>query len=82
MRARVFRRANDQTYTYDGEVEATSPDDAWRQLQPHQPLHQGDVVYVEDIYRELIGDGGWKVIPPGGLTRSLYALASDQNPTS
>jgi hypothetical protein len=80
MRARIFRRAPDQTYTYGGEVDATGPDDAWKQLQPRQSMREGDVIYVGDIYYELISDGGWKVMPPGELTRELYALGLDQNP--
>jgi len=54
-------------------------DDAWTQLQDNDPLKEGDVVYIGDIYYELIGDGGWRVLQPNELTRELYALAANQD---
>ncbi len=35
-------------------------------------LRPGDVVYIEDLYLELDGDGGWHRLTPGELTRQLY----------
>ena len=80
MRARVFRR-NDTAhgYAYVGELDAEDVDDVWRQLEAGPPdsvggMRPGDVVYVGDVYFELDGDGGWRPLLPGELTRQLYGL--------
>ena len=80
MRARLFRRAEAPAdYAYVGELDAVDADDVWRQLEAEAPgsarrMHPGDVVYVGDIYLELDGDGGWRPLAPGELTRQLYRL--------
>jgi hypothetical protein len=39
-------------------------------------LRSGDIVYIEDRYYELNGDGGWAPLLPGSLTERLYGLAT------
>lgn len=81
MRARLFRRDDAATlgYTYAGELDADGADDVWRQLEAEpagsaRRMRPRDVVYVGDIYLELDGDGGWRPLAPGELTRQLYRL--------
>ena len=79
MRARVFVR--DPDFRYAGELDAADADDIWRQLQLEppaagRPLRSGDIVYIEDRYYELNGDGGWVPLLPGPLTQRLYQLTS------
>jgi hypothetical protein len=54
----------------------------WRQLQLEPPalgrsLRSGDIVYIEDRYYELNGDGGWASLAPGPMTERLYNLAAE-----
>ncbi len=80
MRARLFRRIDlAHGFAYVGELDADDADDVWRQLEAEPPdsagrMRPGDVVYVGDIYLELDGDGGWRPLAPGELTRQLYRL--------
>jgi hypothetical protein len=67
-------------------MDANDADDAWSQLQGETldqggGLAPGDVVYVADVYHELDGDGRWAVLPPGGLTKRLYELATSAEGT-
>jgi hypothetical protein len=80
MRARVFLR--DPEFRYAAELDAADADDVWRQLQVEssaagRSLRSGDVVYIEDRYYELNGDGGWAALIPGPLTERLYQLAAE-----
>ncbi len=80
MRARVFRRDAPRSFHFAGELEAEDADDIWRQAESGvlagEPLGEGDVVYVGDIYFQLDGDGGWRPVRPSALTRKLYDLAT------
>jgi len=76
----VFLR--DPEFTYAGELDAADADDVWRQLQQEPPavgraLRSGDIVYIEDRYYELNGDGGWGPLMPGPMTERLYGLAAN-----
>jgi hypothetical protein len=79
----------DPEFMCAGELEAAGADDIWRQLQldppaAGRPLRSADVVYNEDRYYELNGDGGWVLLVPGPLTQHLYELAAtaDRGATS
>ena len=76
MRARILRRRNAGVYDFTDELDVADADEAWRQLQHREPLREGDVVFVGDLYFELDGDGGWRRLEPGNLTRSLYLKAT------
>ena len=39
----------------------------------------GDIVYVDDLYVELHGDGGWHPLTPGELSQDLYQVLNAQN---
>ena len=67
------------------EVGAASPEDAWKILagdsKPvERRLQPGDVLYVGDLYLQIDGDGGWHVLNPGDLTRSLHRLIGSELP--
>jgi len=69
----------DPEFRYAGELEANDADDIWRQLAVDpslagRSLRPGDVVYIEDRYYELNGDGGWVSMVPGLTTKRLYDL--------
>jgi hypothetical protein len=51
----------------------------WRRTQADpdlagRSLRSGDVVYIDDVYLALDGDGGWKRLPPSEATQDLYRL--------
>ena len=79
MRARAFLR--DPEFRYAGELEAADAGVVWRQLQAEPPaggrsLRSGGVVYIEDRYYGLHGDGGWAPLMPGPMTERLYEQAA------
>jgi hypothetical protein len=82
LRARLFLRDEEGgSYGFACELDAGDADDVWRQLEmePHRArrgLRPGDIVFIADLYLELDGDGGWRRIAPGPLTRQLYELVS------
>lgn len=83
LRARLFIAAADgsDAYTYGGEIDAVDADDVWRIVQRSpetfgRMLHEGDIVYIADVYLKLDGDGGWQPLPPSELTQMLYALVT------
>lgn len=83
MRARVFLRDGAE-YRLTVELSVEDADDAWRRLEtfPHPPgrhLMPGDIVYVDDLYVELHGDGGWHPLTPGELSQDLYQVLNAQN---
>ena len=78
MRARIFRFLSNDSYRFERELDVVDADEAWRHLQAlgeGAALREGDIVYVGDVYFELDGDGGWRPLPPGPLTISLYESA-------
>ena len=78
MRARVL--LTDGTgFRYGCELEATDSDDVWRQTQADpgvagRSLREGDVLYLDDVYLALDGDGGWHRLKTGEATKDLYRL--------
>jgi hypothetical protein len=79
MRARVFYRLSPTEYRLACTLDEEDADAAWRRLQLRPGLAgrsmlPGDVVYVADVYNELNGDGGWRVLVPGAETQRLYQL--------
>ncbi len=69
------------SYAFAGELEADNPDAVWLETERRpdglvRPMRPADIVYVGDIYYELDGDGGWKVVAPGRLTKGLYRLVA------
>jgi hypothetical protein len=78
LRARVLL-ADGAGFRYGCELDATDPDDVWRQAQGDRGLagrnlREGDVVYLGDVYLALDGDGGWNSLEPGDATKDLYRL--------
>ena len=53
VRARIFRRDAPSSFHFAGELDAEDADNVWRQAEP---LSEGDVVYIGDVYFELDGD--------------------------
>lgn len=80
MRARIFLKEDRaEEYRLAAELDAQDADDVWRQIEAKpeaagRQMVPGDIVYVGDVYFELNGDGGWRRILPGSLTRRLYGL--------
>jgi hypothetical protein len=80
MRARVFLfDAEAGEHVFGGETDAESADAVWRlaEATPElfgRSLRAGDVVYIEDVYVRLDGDGGWHPIPPGETTARLHRM--------
>jgi hypothetical protein len=80
MRARVFLLDQESgDHRFGGEIDAESPDDVWRRVEATpelvgRPLRTGDIVYIEDVYVRLDGDGGWHAIPPGETTVRLHGM--------
>lgn len=78
MRARVLLQEVGG-YRVGCEIDALHADDVWRRLEASpgtagRALRTGDIVYIQDLYLELDGDGGWRTLQPGRLTTSLHSL--------
>jgi hypothetical protein len=60
VRARIFRRDAPSSFHFAGELDAEDADNVWRQAESGarsaEPLSEGDVVYIGDVYFELDGD--------------------------
>jgi hypothetical protein len=78
LRARVLL-LEEGSYRFGCEIDVPNADDVWRRLEASpgaagRALRSGDIVYIQDLYLELNGDGGWRALPPSELTQSLYSL--------
>jgi hypothetical protein len=79
LRARVFLKDEVGEYRLAAEFEAQDADNVWRQIEAEpdiagRRMAPGDIVYIGDVYLQLDGDGGWRPVRPGKLTRQLYGL--------